>query len=433
MSIELLSLIFFASIFAVIFLGLPIAFVLGGVSLVFIFYTWGPAAMYVVVTQTWEAMNQFILVAIPLFILMAMILERAGLADQLYDMMYLWFGPVRGGLAVGTVIICTIFAAMCGISGTATVTMTAIALPSMLKRGYDKSLAIGCINSGGGWGILMPPSTDMIIYALIAGESVGRLFAGGVLPTILLLSLDTTYILVRSYFQAHLAPALPPEERVGWREKLNSLKALILPFVVIVIVLGSILSGFTTPTEAAAMGVLGAVLSALVNRKLTWKLLMQAAGRTFRIMWIIFGAYSFSSAFQGMGGNQLVVDLAQYIPAGKYGAVVFFQFVIFIMAMALNPTTIMMITLPVFLPVIKALGCSTVWYGVLFIINLEIGYMTPPFGYNLFYMKAAVPPGITMGDIYRSVIYFVMVESVGLALVIIFPQIATWLPDLIFG
>jgi len=436
MSIELLTILFFVSLILFLALGLPLSFVLGGVSMVFIYGTWGPQAFYMVAAQTWGAMNKFTLVAVPLFIFMAMILERSGVANDLYDMMYIWFGPVRGGLAIGTVVICAIFAAMCGISGAAVVSMGTIALPSMLKRNYDKLLALGCINSGGGWGILIPPSVIMILYALISGESVGKLFAGGVFPGLMLLVMVSSYIGIRCYFQPHLGPALPAEERGDWGRKLKAFKAVLLPMIIVLMVLGSIIGGITTPTEAAAMGVLGALISALVYRQLSWRLIEEAALRTLRltgmIMWILFGAYCFSAAYHGMGAPRLIEDLMTYIPGGPWGTIVFIQIVIFILAMVLDPAGIMMITVPIFLPFVVAHGFDPLWFGILFVINMEIGYMTPPFGFNLFYLKGIVPPSISMGDIYRSVIPFTIVESAGLALVMIFPQIAVWLPYKVF-
>jgi len=433
MSIELLSILFFGALLLFLLLGLPLSFVLGGVSMIFLYFTWGPEAFYMVAAQTWGAMNKFTLVAVPLFIFMAMILERSGVAKGLYEMMYLWFGPVAGGLAIGTVVICAIFSAMCGISGAAVVSMGTIALPSMLGRNYDKELALGCINSGGGWGILIPPSVIMILYALISGESVGRLFAGGVFPGLMLLVLVSSYIAIRCYFQPHLGPALPREERGDWKRKIAALRAVILPIVIVFMVLGSIIGGVTTPTEAAAMGVLGAIISALVYKQFSWPLMKEAAMRTLRltgmIMWILFGAYCFSAAYHGMGANQLMQHAMQYIPGGPWGTIIFIQLIIFLLAMVLDPAGIMMITVPVFLPIVKAHGFDPLWFGILFVINMEIGYMTPPFGFNLFYLKGIVPPHITMGDIYRSVIPYTLVESTGLALVMIFPQIAIWLPN----
>jgi len=437
MSIEILTILFFLSLLLFLALGVPLSFVLGGVSIIFIYATWGPQAFYMVAAQTWGAMNKFTLVAVPLFIFMAMILERSGVANDLYDMMYLWFGPVSGGLAIGTVVICAIFAAMCGISGAAVVSMGTIALPSMLNRNYDKLLAVGCINSGGGWGILIPPSVIMILYALISGESVGKLFAGGVFPGLLLLVMVSGYIAIRCYFQPHLGPALPREERGDWKRKMAAFKAVFLPIIIVLMVLGSIIGGITTPTEAAAMGVLGALISALIYRQLSWRLLEEAGLRTLRltgmIMWILFGAYCFSAAYHGMGAPRLIEHLMTHIPGGPWGTIIFIQLVIFILAMVLDPAGIMMITVPIFLPIVKAYGFDPLWFGILFTINMEIGYMTPPFGFNLFYLKGIVPPSISMGDIYRSVIPFTIVESTGLALVMIFPQIATWLPYAVFS
>jgi len=298
-------------------------------------------------------------------------------------------------------------------------------------------MAVGCINSGGGWGILIPPSVIMILYALISGESVGKLFAGGVMPGLLLLVLVSSYIAIRCMIQPHLGPALPAEDRGDWPRKLKALKAVLLPIMIVLMVLGSIIGGITTPTEAAGMGVLGALISAAVYWQLTWRLITESCIRTFRltgmIMWILFGAYCFSAAYHGMGASRFIEDFMQFIPGGPWGTIIFIQIVIFLLAMVLDPAGIMMICVPIFLPVVKAYGFDPVWFGILFTINMEIGYMTPPFGFNLFYLKGIVPPSITMGDIYRSVIPFTIVESTGLALVMIFPKIATWLPNVVFS
>ena len=381
-------------------------------------------------------MGNFTLVAIPLFVFMAMVLERTGVAKDLYRMMYLWWGGLRGGLAIGTLGICAIFAAMCGISGAAVVAMGTIALPSMLERGYDKRMVLGCINTGGGWGILIPPSILMILYSLITGVSVGQMFAAGVLPGILLMVLTCIYIIVRCYFQPHLAPALPKDERASWREKMLALRAVILPIIIVVVTLGSIIAGVTTPTEAAAVGVFGALVSALVYRKFSWELMRDASIRTFKltgmIMWILFAAHAFSAAYQSMGAQELIEGMITGIPGGPWAVIITMMVIVFFLAMVLDPVGIMLITLPVFLPIVQSMGFDPVWFGILFVINMEIGYMTPPFGFNLFYLKGVVPPSITMKDIYVSVIPFVLVEIVGLALIMIFPEIATYLPDLMF-
>ncbi|MFP1680659.1 TRAP transporter large permease subunit [Alloalcanivorax sp. C16-2] len=436
MSIEMITLLFFGSLLFFLVLGLPLTFVLGGVSVIFLYFTWGPDAFYMVASQIWSTMGNFTLVAIPLFVFMAMVLERTGVAKDLYRMMYLWWGGLRGGLAIGTLAICAIFAAMCGISGAAVVAMGTIALPSMLERGYDKRMVLGCINTGGGWGILIPPSILMILYSLITGVSVGQMFAAGVLPGILLMVLTCAYIIIRCYFQPDLAPALPKEERASWGEKMAALRAVILPILIVFMVLGSIILGVTTPTEAAAMGVLGALISALVYRRMSWELMRDAALRTFKltgmIMWILFAAHAFSAAYQSMGAQEMIQGLITGIPGGPWAIIITMMLIVFLLAMVLDPVGIMLITLPVFLPVVKALGFDPVWFGILFVINMEIGYMTPPFGFNLFYLKGVVPPSITMKDIYVSVIPFVLVEIVGIALIMMFPEIATYLPDLFF-
>ncbi|HET58479.1 MAG TPA: TRAP transporter large permease subunit [Deltaproteobacteria bacterium] len=436
MSIELLTALFFGSLLFFIFLGVPLTFVLGGLSLVFLFFTWGPASFFMVPTQILGSMSSFSLVAIPLFILMAMLLERSGVADDLYQAMYLWFGKMPGGLAIGTLAICAVFAAMCGVTAVAVVTMGSIALPSMLKLGYDKKLIIGCINTGGGWGILIPPSILMIIYAMIAGESVGKMFAGGVFPGLLLFVLVSIFVAILCYFRPELGPPLPPEDRVSLVEKIRSLKSVILPILIIVLVMGAILAGIATPTEAAALGVVGAVIATVAHKKLTWKLFSEANINTLKqtgmIMWIIFAAHCFNAAYQSMQASQLFIHLMEHIPGGPWGTIIFIQITIFIFAMVLDPVGIMMIALPVYLPVVAAYGFDPLWFGVLFIINLQIGYMTPPFGFNLFYTRSIVPPSVTMGDIYLSVIPFVLISLVGLAVVMIFPGIVTWLPAALF-
>lgn len=437
MSIEITTLLLFGGLVLFLALGLPLAFVLGGVGMIGCYFLWGSKGLYIAAAQAYGAMGKFTLIAIPLFIFMAMILERAGVAENLYTMMHRWMGPLRGGLAIGTVLICTIFAAMAGISGAATVSMGLIALPEMLKRKYDKLIAMGCISGGGALGILIPPSVPMILYATLTGESVGGLFAGGVFPGILLAFLFVLYISIRCFFQPHLGPALPKEERASWPEKFASLKAVILPLIIIVMVLGSIYAGVCTATEAAALGVLGAVISAAVYRKLTWVLIKEACYRTANltamIIWILIGAYCFTSVYTGTGAHELMEKLLLSIPGGKYAILITIQAVFFVLGCILDPAGIIMICTPVFIPVIKSLGFDPLWFGVLFIMNMEMGYLTPPFGFNLFYMKAIAPPDVTMSDIYRSIVPFVALQALGLAIVIIFPEIALWFPRVVLS
>jgi len=437
MSVELLTLIFFGALLFFVLIGTPLVFVLGGISAAFLWYEMGTIGFYLIGSKMWDAMANPTLMAIPLFVFMAILLEKSGVANDLYDMMHVWWGGLRGGLAIGTVLICVIFAAMSGISGAAVVTMGTIALPKMLERGYDKKLALGAINAGGGWGILIPPSILMVLYSLLTEVSVGRLFAAGIGPGLTLFVLVSIYIGVRCWFQPHMGPALPKEERAGWGPKLRSLKAVILPILIVVIVLGAIFGGFATPTEAAAVGVFGALFATAVNRQLSWKVIHEAAIATLKltalVMWILFAAHAFSTAYTALGAQSLISDLMAYIPGGKWGALAFMLFVLFLFGMVLDPVGIMLITLPVFLPVVEASGFDPIWFGILFIIMMEVGYMTPPFGFNLFYLKGVAPPGVTMGDIYASVIPYVIVTLIGVLLIILFPGIALYLPELFFS
>lgn len=434
MSIELITILLFGALILFLALGLPLAFVMGGVGVVGSYLLWGDRGLYLIATQAYASMGKFTLLAIPLFIFMAMILERAGVADDLYTLMHRWMGPLPGGLAIGTVIICTIFAAMAGISGAATVSMGIIALPAMLNRGYDKTIAMGCISGGGALGILIPPSVPMILYATLTGVSIGGLFAGGIFPGLLLAALFIVYIGVRCYFQPNLGPPLALAERVSWREKFISLRAVLLPIMIIIMVLGSIYAGICTATEASALGCVGALISAVVYRKMSWTLIKEACFRTASltalIVWILIGAYAFTAVYTGTGAHVLMEHIMMSIPGGKWAILITMMIIFFILGCILDPVGIIMICTPVFVPVITALGFDPLWFGVLFIMNMEMGYLTPPFGFNLFYMKAIVPAGITMADIYRSIVPFVIIQGIGLVIVIIFPEIAMYLPNL---
>lgn len=432
----LMTLLFFGSLLFFVFLGAPLAFVLGGVSAIFLYFTWGMDGFFMVSGRIWTTMNSFSLVAIPLFVLMALILARTSVSHSLYRMMHLWMGGLRGGLAIGTVIICTIFGAMVGVSAAAVVTMGTVALPAMLERGYDKEMVLGAINAGGGFGILLPPSVAMIIFCLTTGVSVGSLFAAGVLPGLLLAVLVSLYIGIRCYFQPEMGPALPKEERGSWQEKLAAVRAVLLPIVVVVMVLGSILSGIATPTEGAAVGVLGALFCAFMSRELSWKMIAEAGQETLKIsgmiMWIFMASHAFSTAYNAMGAQDMIMELVNYLPGQEWGALVAMLALVFILGMVLDPIGIMLITLPIFMPIVELHGIDPIWFGIMFIIMVEIGYMTPPFGFNLFYLKGVAPEGVTMGDIYRSAVPYVAVILLGLLIVAMIPSLALWLPSKLF-
>lgn len=437
MDIGAVTIILFALLLLFIVTGLPLVFALGGVGLVIMYWQLGPKFLYVVASTAFQSWTNFILVAIPLFIFMANVLERSGVAEDLYAMMHRWMGPLRGGLAMGTVIICAIFAAMAGISGVATVTMGVIALPAMLARHYDKQLAVGCVSAGGTLGILIPPSIIMIIYASLTGESVGRLFMGGVFPGILLASIFIAYIGIRSLIQPNLAPSIPKVERGTLIDKLVSSKALILPVCLILLVLGVIYTGIATPTEASGIGAAGAVICTIINRRFSWRNMIDASKRTLSltamIMWIVFGAKVFSHAYIAIGAPELVHGIIAGLEVNRWVIIVIMQFILIILGMFIDPMGIMMITTPVFLPIVQELGFNLVWFGILFTINMEIGYITPPFGFNLFYMRGIVPKEVSMGDIYRSIWPFVILAALGIAIVMLYPQLALWLPNTMIG
>lgn len=447
MSVEFITIAMFGLMFLLLVSGLPLAFGLGAIGFAFTIWLWGgPAATGMVVFTTYGVMRMFLLIAIPLFIFMGIILEISGIADDLYDAIYKWMGGLKGGLGMGTIAICALIAAMVGVSGAATVTMGLIALPSMVKRGYNKIMVTGAIQAGGALGFLIPPSIIAIIYGMLARVSVGKLFAAGVGPGIMLAIFYIIYIGVRCRLQPHLGPALPPEDRASWREKFASLKGLILPGLLITMVLGFIILGITSPTEASAVGAAGALICAAIHRRLNWSVFNEAVIRTARvtgiIMWVVVGALAFSTVYDGLGAAKMVEAFIGGLPLGPYGILILMQLSFFVLGTMLDDTAILFITLPIYVPLITFLGFDPVWFGILYIVNMQMAFLTPPFGYTLFYMlgivkdlyrTGTISEEITIGDVYRSVWPFVAMQGLGLAIIIIFPQIAMWLPELIFG
>jgi len=447
MSIELIAILMGGVTLLLLITGLPLAFILGATGIGFVLLLEGVHGLAMPAFTIWGIMNTFVFIAVPLFIFMGCMLERSGMADELFEMIYRWAGPVRGGLAMGIVGICVIFAAMAGTSGAATVSLGLIAIPSLIKRGYDKSMVTGAIQAGGALGFLIPPSAVMIIYGMIAKVSVGRLFAAGVFPGVILASLFIAYIGVRCLLQPKLGPAIPPEERTfTLKQKIVSSRALVLPGLLIVGVLGTIAAGICSPTEASAIGAAGAILVAAIHRRLSLANFSEAIFRTGRLMgmiiWVAFGALVYSAIFDYLGGTELIENLFASLSLGPMGILIIIQLSFFLLGMFLDDTAILFVCMPIYIPIIAHVGFDPVWFGVLYVINMQMAYLTPPFGYNLFYMKGIatdlfssgeIPSEITLGDIYRSVIPFVIIQAVGLALVVLFPQLALWLPNKIFG
>lgn len=432
MNTWLLMLIVLASLVLLLSLGVPIAFALCGIATIGILCTWGLNGLLLLFNDAYGESSSFLLSAIPLFIFMANMLKSSGMGDDLYEVVYRWMGKLRGGLAVGTVLICALFAAMAGVSSVATVSMGLIALPSMLKRGYQKELAIGCISAAGALGILIPPSIIMVLYGATAEVSVGKLFIGGVVPGIVMCVLFVVYILIRAWLNPKLAPGVP--ETFELSEKLVVLKGVLLPLGLIVLVLGVIYFGICTPTEAAAVGAFGAMGCAMAYGKLTWTTLRDSLWSTMKtnamIFWLIIGATAFTHFLAYSEIQGLIHQTVLSLDVSPWMILIAIQIIYFILGMFLDPAGILMLTTPIFVPIITKLGFDPLWFGILFVVNMEMAYITPPFGFNLFIMKAIVPPKIQMMDIYRSVYPFVILQAICLVLVMMFPQLATWLPDL---
>jgi len=434
MNIEVTTAVMFLSLVFLLLSGLPLAFVLGGLALVFSYFLWGHNSMLLVGVQTWGVMTEYFMVAIPLYIFMANVLQRSGIIEDLFTVMQMWFGPLRGGLAIGTVVICTLMAAMTGVVGAAVATMGILALPAMLNRRYDKRIALGSICAGGTLGILIPPSVITIVYAVTAGVSIGHMFMGGVFPGVLLSLLFIVYIALRCWLQPELGPAPPLEERLrhSLRAKLLALRGVILPVLLIIGVLGSIYTGVATPTEAAGVGCLGAIISAAIYRRLTWSNIKESCYYTARItsmiLWITIGARCFISVFSAVGGDGLVQDFVSGLSLNRWVILILIQLMLVFLGLFLDEIGIILLCVPIFIPIIKAMDFEPVWFGILFLVNAQMDYITPPFGYTLFYLKGVAPPEVSMGDIYRSIVPFVLLQALGLGLCMVFPQIVLWLP-----
>lgn len=435
MSIELITLFMFGGLFLLLLMNVPIAFATGGIAVIATYFLWSPRALLLLPMSIFGLTTNYIFAAVPMFIFMGIVLEHSGITDHLYEAVYHWVGPLRGSLAMATVLASTIMSAMVGIIGAIIVSMGLIALPSMLKRKYDKSLAMGSIMAGGALGVLIPPSIMLIMYAMWAGISIRAMFLGAILPGLLLSTLFLIYIAIKCWLQPDAGPALPEEERISLREKLGYLKALIFPAALIIAVLGSILGGIASPTEASGIGALGALVCATLNRRLSWKLIKHACFTTLKltamVMWISFGAIAFTSVYHALGGVEFIKGLILALPVEPWLLLVGMMAVVLLLGMIIEWVGIIMLIVPIFVPVIEAFGFNPLWFGLLICINLQMDVLTPPFGYALFYMKGVAPKGITTADIYRASVPFVILQLIGLALCMVFPQIILWLPEMI--
>jgi len=435
MSIEMLTLLLIVSMFLLFVTGLPIAFGLSAIAIILGFFFWGPPALKLAAQAAYSSYSSWVLVALPLFVLMGFILAQSGIADTMFGMVHRWMGGINGGLAMGSVIVCTIMGAMVGIVGAGVMTMGVVALPPMLERRYDKHLAMGSVMAGGALGTVIPPSVSMIIYASVTKVSVGKMFAGGIIPGVILATLYIIYIGIRGLLNPKVAPALPPEERGTLREKIVDSRHVILPIILILSVLGSIFAGVATPTEAAAVGCVGAVVCAIVYHKFSWKMLRDALFYTTKLfglfMWIIIGAMYFSQFYLCMGAGELVKNTVLALDIPPLLVVVLMQFSLIILGALMDDYAVILLAAPLYGPVIVALGFDPIWFGILFILNMQMAVLTPPYGFALFYMKG-IRPDMPMIDLYKSVIAFVPLQATGLAIIMVFPQLALWLPGLLF-
>ncbi len=447
MEIGWLTALMFGSLMVLLMAGLPLAFVTGGLACVFLFILGDEQTLNIVPSRIFPLMTNYQLSAIPLFIFLAAMLERAGIINEMFDVIYKLLGGVKGGLASATIIASTILAAMVGVIGAAVVTMGIIALPAMLKRHYNPKIAMGAIMAGGTLGILIPPSILAIIYAVVAEQSVGELFIGAVLPGLMLSGMYILYVSVMCIIDPEKGPPIPVEERVSPAEKLRLLGNMAAPISLIVVVLGVIFAGVATPVEAAGIGTFGAFIVAAIHRKLTWATVRDACMTTLKasamVIWIMFGATIFVGLYVLEGGQEFVEQTMTGLGLGPWGILILMQVILILLGMFLDWVGILLLAVPIFVPIIKALGAQAfglgsegdlvLWFGVLYLVNMQMSFLSPPFGYALFYLRGVAPAEIPMSDIFRSALPFLFLQVVGLVTCMLFPAVITWLPNIVYG
>jgi tripartite ATP-independent transporter DctM subunit len=367
---------------------------------------------------------------------MACILERGGLIGEIYEMVHHWVGWLKGGVATASVGACTMMAAMVGVIGASEVTMGVIALPEMLKRRYDKYIAAGSILAGGTLGILIPPSVMLIVYGMVDNSSIGQLYAGAFLPGFLLASLYILYITIRCYINPRLGPAIPKEERLPITGKLKKSLPIIPAGILIFLVLGTIVTGIAAPTEAAGVGATGAIILTAISGKLKWKGIVEACENTLKssamVLWTMFGANIFVALYVMVGGGRFVTDVLIGSGLSKWVILWIMQLMLIFLGCFIDWVGIVMLTVPIFGPIIRQLGFDPIWFGVLFAVNLQMSFLSPPFGYALFYLKGVAPPEVSTTDIWRSAAPFLALQFIGLVLCMAFPDIILIVPTYFF-
>ncbi|AEV36429.1 TRAP dicarboxylate transporter, DctM subunit [Pseudovibrio sp. FO-BEG1] len=427
LGIEVATLLMFGSLLLLLLTGMPLAFVTLLVALIFALGWFGPGAVPLIVSRIFSFVNSFVFVSVPMFVLMAAILDRSGIARDLFDAMRLVGGRLRGGIAIQTLLVAVVLAAMSGIIGGEVVLLGVIALPQMLRLGYDRKLAIGVCCAGGALGTMIPPSIVLIIYGLTASVSIGDLFTAAFFPGLMLAAMYAAYILIRAYSNPEVAP-IPEAGEIPLSEKIRLLKGLFLPILVVVFVLGSIYGGIASVTEASAIGVLGVTISTIIRREFTLKLIMGAAKQTLStvgmIVWIGVGASALVGVFNLMGGIRFVQALITGISDDPTIVILFMMLILFVLGMFLDWVGIALLTMPIFVPIVSQLGYDPIWFGVVFAMNMQVSFLSPPFGPAAFYLKSVAPPDISLGEIFKALLPFIMIQIVAVALLIIFPGIA---------
>jgi tripartite ATP-independent transporter DctM subunit len=431
LDIGTISLLIIVVMIALMLTGMPLAWVTMLLAVGCTLFWLGPPGLPLVASRVYGFVSEYVFVAVPLFVLMACILEGSGVARDLYRAMHVFAGALPGGLAVQTVLVAVIMAAMTGIIGGEIVLLGLLALPQMLRLRYDPKLAIGTICAGGSLGTMIPPSVVLILYGLTANVSIGDLFLAGITPGLLLGGLYVGYIVLRCWLNPALGPPAPVEERqMPLAEKIALLKGLILPLMIIVWVLGSIYGGIASVTESAGIGACGAIASAWLRGELTWALMQRALLQTMTtvgvLLWLAFGANALIGIYNIMGGTGYVRGLITGLPLEPLGIIIVMMLILVVLGMFMDWIGILLLTMPIFVPVATELGFDPVWFGILFCMNMQASYLTPPFGPAAFYLKSVAPPEITMQTIFRGVLPFVGLQLIGLLVVLFFPQIALW-------
>ncbi|MGR3460277.1 MAG: TRAP transporter large permease [Roseovarius sp.] len=439
MAHEMIALVMFAGMMLMLMTGQRVFAAIGFVGALAGVLLWGTGGVTIPFSAAMKLMKWYPLLTLPMFIFMGYVLSESRIADDLYRMFHVWMGPVRGGLAIGTIGLMVLISAMNGLSVAGMAIGATIALPELLRRGYDKIMVTGVIQAGSSLGILVPPSVVLVLYAMIARQPVGQLWLAGALPGLMMAGLFILYIALRCRIQPELGPVLPAAEREGIsrREKIRLLGAGILPLVIFMTMMVPFVNGWTSLVESSAIGALTAFLAAVVKGRMTREVFENSVRSTLAIscmfMWIILAALAFGAIFDGLGAVRAIEGLFTDLGLGPWGILILMQLSFIVMGTFLDDTAMLVIVAPLYVPLVDQLGFDLIWYGVLYTITTQIAYMTPPFGYNLFLMRAMAPPEIGLTDIYRSIVPFVLVMALALALVMVFPQIALWLPGQVYG